>query len=295
MSITPLDSFLALRPRLFGLLYRLTSSAAESEDLLQDTWLRWQSADHASITDPTAFLITTATRLALNHLSSAHHRRHSYIGPWLPEPVDTSSDPYLGAANASALSFGILLLLDSLTPTERAAFILREAFDSPYREIASILDTTEANSRQLVTRARQHLATHTVTTPNATHTELLHTFLAAAHSGDTTHLASLFRADITATSDGGGRVRASGTPLHGARYIANFVASVARRFWQGAAFEFRELNGMPALYLERVAEGPLAVCFEFSGDQISHLYIVLNPEKLSQLAPLSGPHYCHEQ
>jgi RNA polymerase sigma-70 factor, ECF subfamily len=286
---SPLDSFLALRPRLFGLLYRITSSATESEDLLQDTWLRWQSADHASIIDPTAFLITTATRLALNHLSSAHHRRHTYIGPWLPEPVDTSHDPYLGAANTSALSFGILLLLDSLSPTERAAFVLREAFDFPYRDIATILDTTEANSRQLVTRARQHLASHTTTTPGPAHRQLLEAFLTAAHSGDTTNLTSLFRADITATSDGGGRVRASGTPLHGARYVANFVSSVSRRFWQDATLEFRELNGMPALYVERAAEGPLAVCFEFSGDQISHLYIVLNPEKLSQLAQPPGP------
>ncbi len=286
---SPLDSFLALRPRLFGLLYRITSSATESEDLLQDTWLRWQSADHASIIDPTAFLITTATRLALNHLSSAHHRRHTYIGPWLPEPVDTSHDPYLGAANTSALSFGILLLLDSLSPTERAAFVLREAFDFPYRDIATILDTTEANSRQLVTRARQHLASHTTTTPGPAHRQLLEAFLTAAHSGDTANLTSLFRADITATSDGGGRVRASGTPLHGARYVANFVSSVSRRFWQDATLEFRELNGMPALYVERAAEGPLAVCFEFSGDQISHLYIVLNPEKLSQLAQPPGP------
>ena len=150
--------FLSVRPRLFGIAYRMLGSAAEAEDLVQEIWLRWQATDRSAVLDPTAFLVTTATRLSINVMQSARVRRESYIGPWLPEPIDITADPSLGAERSEALSLAVLLLLEKLTPNERAAYVLREAFDYAYTRIAEILSLTEANVRQLVSRARKHIA-----------------------------------------------------------------------------------------------------------------------------------------
>jgi RNA polymerase sigma factor (sigma-70 family) len=160
--VTPDDDgiseFLRARPVLFGIAYRMLGSAAEAEDIVQDVWVRWQMTDRTVVRDPAAFLATTATRLAINVMKSARSRRETYVGTWLPEPVDTSADPALGAERGEALSFAVLLLLEKCSPTERAAYILREAFNYPYREIGDILRVEEANARQLVTRARQHVS-----------------------------------------------------------------------------------------------------------------------------------------
>jgi RNA polymerase sigma factor (sigma-70 family) len=153
-----LSAFLNVRPRLFGIAYRMLGSAAAAEDIVQDVWVRWQTTDRSVVRDTPAFLATTTTRLAINVIKSARSRRETYMGPSLPEPVDTSADPALGAERSEALEFAVLLLLEKLSPTERAAYVLREAFDYSYREIADILRLEEANTRQLVTRARQHLA-----------------------------------------------------------------------------------------------------------------------------------------
>ena len=153
-----LSAFMSLRPRLFGIAYRMLHSAAEAEDIVQEVWVRWQTADRSMVRDAAAFLVTTATRLAINVLQSARSRREIDVGPLMPEPVDTSADPRLGAERGQALGLAVRLLLERLTPTERAAFILREAFDYPYREIANVLRLQEANARQVVTRARHHVA-----------------------------------------------------------------------------------------------------------------------------------------
>jgi RNA polymerase sigma factor (sigma-70 family) len=153
-----LSAFMSVRSRLFGVAYRMLGSAAEAEDIVQDVWLRWQTADRGSVRDASAFLTTTATRLAINVLQSARSRRETCVGPWLPEPIDTSVDPRSGAERRQALACAVQLLLQRLTPTERAAYILREAFDYPYRDIANALRLEEANARQVVTRARQHVA-----------------------------------------------------------------------------------------------------------------------------------------
>jgi RNA polymerase sigma factor (sigma-70 family) len=153
-----LSAFLNVRPRLFGIAYRMLGSAAAAEDIVQDVWVRWQTTDRGVVRDPRAFLATTTTRLAINVIKSARSRRETYMEPSLPEPVDTSADPALGAERSEALKFAVQLLLEKLSPTERAAYVLREAFDYSYREIADILRLKEANTRQLVTRARQHLA-----------------------------------------------------------------------------------------------------------------------------------------
>ena len=153
-----LSAFMSVRPRLFGIAYRMLDSAAEAEDVVQDVWIRWQTADRSVVRDAAAFLATTTTRLAINVMHSARSRRETYVGPWLPEPVDTSADPGLGAERGEALELAILVLLEKLSATERAAYILREAFDYAYRDIANVLRLGEANARQVVTRARQHVA-----------------------------------------------------------------------------------------------------------------------------------------
>ena len=147
-----------MRPRLFGIAYRMLGRAAEAEDIVQDVWVRWQTTDRSVVRDTRAFLATTTTRLAINAIKSARSRRETYMGPSLPEPVDTSADPALGAERSEALEFAVLLLLEKLSPTERAAYVLREAFDYSYREIANILRLEEANTRQLVTRVGPKLS-----------------------------------------------------------------------------------------------------------------------------------------
>ena len=182
-----------MRRRLFGIAYRILGSAAEAEDIVQDVWLRWQATDRSAVADAPAYLATTATRLAINVAQSARSRRETYVGPWLPEPVDTSSDPHLGAERGEALEFAVAMLLAKLSPKERAAYVLREAFDYPYRQIAEILQVEEAGTRQLVTRARQHI-TEGRRTPvdSGEQRRLLAAFLAAAEQGDLSALEGLF-------------------------------------------------------------------------------------------------------
>lgn len=146
------------RGRMFGIAYRMLGSVSEAEDILQEVWIRWQTYDRSKVQNAQAFLATTTTRLAINVLQSARVRRETYVGPWLPEPVDTSGDPALGAERGEALEVAVLMLLEKLTPTERAAYVLRQAFDYPYEQIAEIIGQTNANVRQLVSRARKHLA-----------------------------------------------------------------------------------------------------------------------------------------
>jgi RNA polymerase sigma-70 factor, ECF subfamily len=197
-----LSAFMSVRPRLFGIAYRMLGSAAEAEDVVQDVWLRWQTTDRSVVRDAAAFLATTATRVAINVRQSARARRETYVGPWQPEPVDTSSDPWLAAERDQELACGVRVLLERLTPTERAAYILREAFDYAYRDIASVLRLAEANARQVVTRARQHIVSGRTTATSSTELEcLLGVFIAAAHDGDVAGLEDLFASNVVSSSD----------------------------------------------------------------------------------------------
>ena len=196
-----LSAFLSVRPRLFGIAYRMLGSAAEAEDIVQDVWVRWQTADRSQVRDAAAFLVTTATRLAINVVQSARSRRETHVAPWLPEPVDTSADPGLGAERGEALELGVLLLLERLSPAERAAYILREAFDYAYRDIANVLRLEEANARQVVTRARQHVANGRRVPASSTQARrLLDAFIAAAQLGDVAGLESVLASDAFSTS-----------------------------------------------------------------------------------------------
>lgn len=203
-----LSVFISIRRRLFGIAYRMLGNAAEAEDVVQDAWMRWQTTDRSVVLNPAAFLVTTTTRLAINVAESARSRRETYIGPWFPEPVDSSADPKLGVERSEALELAVLLLLEKLTPTERAAYTLREAFDYPHREIANILQLTEANSRQLVTRARKHIVNgRQASVSTAEQSRFLNAFIAAARKGDLPVLESLFASEAVSTSDDRGLAR----------------------------------------------------------------------------------------
>lgn len=274
-----------MRPRLFGIAYRMLGSAAEAEDIVQDVWLRWQVAHRSAVLDPPAYLATTATRLAINFLQSARSRRESYIGPWLPEPVDTSVDPLMGAERSEALQLAVLILLEKLSPTERAAYVLREAFDYPYRQIAEIVGIEEANARQLVTRARQHIAEgrRAPASPAEQH-RLLETFIAAARNGDIAALEGLLAADVVSYSDGGGAVRAARTPVVGRDRVAKFVAAFSSHFWTGVTLKLLQSNGQPSMLLSRDDAPITVVSIDSSAEGIGQILWLMRPSKLAALA-----------
>ena len=269
------------RSRLFGIAYRMLGSAAEAEDVVQDAWLRWQAYDRETVRDAAAFLTTVTTRLAINSAQSARSRHETYVGPWLPEPVDTSADPALGAERGEALEMAVLLLLEKLTPTERAAYVLREAFDYPYAQIAEILDTTGANVRQLVSRARKHVADERRAPVDPTEQRrLLAAFLLAAQTGDLGALEGLLAADVVSYSDGGGVVRASRIPVFGRETVAKYVAAFASRFWTGATVTWVEANGRPAVLASRDGVPFVLVAVSASEENIDQVLWVMNPDKL---------------
>ena len=273
--------FMAVRPRLFGIAYRMLGSASEAEDLVQDVWLRWQAYDRDQVQNPGAFLATTTTRLAINELQSARSRRETYIGPWLPEPVDTSADPYLGAERGEALEFAVLLLMEKLTPNERAAYILREAFDYPYGQIADILQSTEPAVRQLVSRARKRVSgDRKEPVSEVVQRELLVTFLEAARSGDLAELEKLFAAGVASVSDGNGARQVSRTILAGAARVAKYIAAFSSWYWDGVDVGYVTANGQAGAVLTRDGKVLGVVTLSASADGIEQLMWVMNPAKL---------------
>jgi len=277
--------FMGLRPRLFGIAYRMLASASEAEDLLQEVWLRWQKADRSAVANPAAFLATATTRLAINALDSARVRRETYIGPWLPEPVDTSADPYLGAERGEALEFAALLLMEKLTPGERAAYVLREAFDYPYGQIADILQATEPAVRQLVSRARKHMRSERRTPASAAaQRELLASFIAAARSGDMTALERLFAPGVTSLSDGNGATRVSRRPVVGVARVAKYMTAISTWFWNGVDVRWATTNGQASAVLVQDGRVFGVLALTASTEGIDHLLWIVNQEKTAAVA-----------
>jgi len=279
------EQFLEVRPRLFGIAYRMLGSATEAEDILQEVWLRWQGYDRDTVESPAAFLATATTRLAINAATSARARHETYIGPWLPEPVDTSADPALGAERGEALEFAVLLLLEKLSPVERAAYVLREAFDYPYSTIAEIVQLKEPAVRQLVSRARKHLvAERRAPVASKQQRELLAAFLEAAQAGDFETLEKLFAEDVVSYSDGGGLALAARIPVIGRTRVAKFVAAFASHFWTGVSLRWTEANGQPSVVLSRDGVDFTVVTATASDAGIDQLLWMMNPEKLGSVS-----------
>jgi len=276
-----LTAFQAVRRRLFGIAYRMLGSAAEAEDIVQEAWLRWQGTDRSAVLDPPAFLATTTTRLAINALQSARVRRETYIGPWLPEPVDTSQDPTLGAERTEALGYAVLVMLERLTPTERAAYVLREAFAYSYAQIHEIIQVSEAAARQLVSRARKHLAGERRREATAEEQRrLLTAFVSAAQTGDLESLERLFAEDVVSYSDGGGVVRASKFPVRGRVTVAKFVRAFHRHFWAGVTVAEAQTNGQPSVVLSKDGTTFAVLTVVASDRGIDQVLWMMNPNKL---------------
>ena len=277
------------RRRIFGIAYRMLGTVADAEDIVQETWIRWQNSDRAGIHEPGAFLATIATRLSINATQSAHARRETYIGPWLPEPVNTDADPALGAERGEALQFAILLMLEKLTPTERAAYILREALDYPYERIADIVGATVASARQLVSRARKHLASaRRAEVAAAEQRRLLEAFLVAAQKGDVSDLERLFAEDVVSYTDGNGVKLAARIPVAGRSRVAKFVAAFSSHFWTGKTIDWVEVNGQPAATLSEDGEVTTIVTVTAADDGIRQLLWVMSPDKLGHVAQVGA-------
>lgn len=280
----------------------MLGSMAETEDAVQEAWLRWNAADRDSVSDPKAFLMTTTTRICLDLLTSARARHEEYIGPWLPEPVaDTAAlAPDTRTELAEDLSIALLLIVDQLSPLERAAFILHDVFDFSFSEVAVALGRSEAACRQLASRARGQVRAarpRGATTPpshagaiNGKHAQLISAFAAAARSGDLEALMQLLASDVRVVTDGGGKVRAASEVVEGADRVAEFLVNATRKrpgaWWRDDfTLRFAILNGLPGVIVD-APEGPVQTAtFEIEGDVVRALYVVRNPEKLRHLAP----------
>jgi RNA polymerase sigma-70 factor (TIGR02957 family) len=282
VSTVALELFSEVRPRLFGIAYRMLGSAIDAEDLLQEVWLRWQNYDHAAVENPAAFLATVTTRLAINAGQTARARRETYVGPWLPEPVDTSADPQLGAEQDAALEIGVLALLEKLTPTERAAYVLRLAFDYPYSQIAEIIEVSEASARQLVSRARKHLAAGRRAPVSAAEQQrLLAAFIAAAKDGDLAGLEEILAEDVVSYADSNGTVRgASRVPVLGRSRLAKVIEAYSSWFWEGVDTTWVSANGQAAALLSKDGVAFAVVAISASEAGIDEVLWLLNPAKL---------------
>ena len=278
------------RGRLLGLAYRMLGSRSDAEDIVQDAYLRFAGAQ--DVHNAEAFLVTVVTRLCLDRLKSARAQREVYIGPWLPEPVFDAEGLSADAATelADDLSFALLLALDRLSPLERAAFLLHDVFDTPFSEIAAMLDRTEAACRQLATRARRAVRDERPA-PAATpdnHARLLQAFGEAVTSGDVARLAELLREDAVAITDGGGRKTAARNPIQGADKIARFFIGLAAK---NAGHEIRVeptmINGAIGALLYLDGELDHTMSMAISGEKIAAIYVVRNPDKLRHLAGAS--------
>jgi RNA polymerase sigma-70 factor (ECF subfamily) len=278
-------TFTTVRPRLFGIAYRMLGSWTEAEDIVQDVWLRWQGTDRRAVVNPAAFLATVTTRLCINLAQSARVRREDYIGPWLPEPVDTSADPTVGAGRGEVIELAVLLLLEKLSPTERAAYILRESFAYPYPEIAGILHLSPANARQLVSRARRHIAgQHSKPVDRTAHRRLLEAFLTAARTGDLACLEHLLATDVISYSDANGAARAAKIPVVGRARVATFVAGFSARFWRGTRTAWVEANGRPGVLVFTGGTPTTLLTVSVSDHGIHQIQWMKNPKKLAAFA-----------
>lgn len=276
------DAFEAERPRLFGLAYRMLGTRADADDIVQEAWLRWEQA--SGIERPAAWLTTVVTRLAIDRLRSAQHRRETYVGPWLPEPLLTDDqDPaHLVELNES-LTLGFLHVLDRLDPVDRAVFLLHDVFDLPYDHVAEVVEKTEANCRQIAKRARErvHRERPPIDLEPRRRQELLDAFLAAVLSGDAAALEPLLADDVVHLSDGGPNRRAARHPIIGPQRVARLFTSLARRLPPDqVTIEPTTLNGQPGLVVA-VGVPVILLEFEFKGDLVSRVHAILNPDKLT--------------
>jgi RNA polymerase sigma-70 factor (ECF subfamily) len=278
-------TFDAVRPRLFGLAYRMLGSRAEAEDLVQEAYIRWHQTDETAIRNAEAWLVTTATRLAIDRLRALKVEREAYVGPWLPEPLIGAppAPPDRDTELASDLSIAFLVLLERLAPEERAAFLLHDVFDCGYSEIASLLGKSEAASRQIVHRARGRVRgeQQRFRTTDEARGKLLETFVAAMEARDEQSLLRLFAPDATWTADGGGKAAAVPHPIAGAAAIVKLLLGLQKRFARGGiTIRLGMVNGETGLLISLGSRVAAAITVVTDGVRIESAYAVVNPDKL---------------
>jgi RNA polymerase sigma-70 factor (ECF subfamily) len=277
-------AFEAVRARLFGLAYRMLGSRADAEDIVQEAYVRWHTAEQRTVENPEAWLVTTATRLSIDRLRRLKTEREAYVGPWLPEPIVEDSPEKLFELS-SDLSIAMLTMLETLAPEERAAFLLHDVFDVDYDRIASILGKSELACRQVIHRARGRVRgdRKRFESTELAKRALLERFMAALETSDEQSLLSLFTPDVTWTADGGGKTAASPRPLVGVERIVRLVIGLRRRWWADLDVAVATVNGEPGLCM-RVGGRLIAVmAIESKDDRIQSVYAVLNPDKLAGL------------
>jgi RNA polymerase sigma-70 factor (ECF subfamily) len=282
--LNSIQEFEKHRSRLFGIAYRMLGSVTDAEDLVQETFLRWQRQSEIRATE--AWLTAVITRLSIDLLRSSHHQRETYVGTWLPEPLVTESQENRAAGKlADSLSQAFLVLLETLSPSERAALLLREIFEYDYPEIAQILKKSEDNCRQMVSRAKQRLSSRQPRfRPSAEQAErILHQFLRTCADGDMTGLLELLTDDVVAYTDGGGRVPAAPKPLLGASQVSRFFINIRKNLPSNLQWWFATVNGGPGIVFSAGGIVNSVAGFRLDGDRIREIYIVNNPDKLGRV------------
>lgn len=291
---TATDVFEEHRPVLMGVAYRMLGRVADAEDIVQDAWLRWSTADQAQVREPRAYLVRVTTRLAIDRLRHVQSRRESYVGPWLPEPLVTDYGPVAPdtaeqAVLADSVSIAVLVVLESLSPLERAVFVLREAFGFPFSEIALTLERGEPAVRQLAARARKHVdeGRPRYEVDPGERRDLTERFLAAATSGDLGGLMSLLAPDVRLVGDSGGKAKAPLRVIETADKVGRFLGGAARKGVPGAGepeFRLTEINGAASLLTLVDGKPDSVIQLDVTDGQIAYVYIMRNPDKLLGLA-----------
>lgn len=290
MNDEALTKFNEHRTLLFSIAYRMLGRVMDAEDMVQETFLRWQNSEQEDIRSARAWLSTVITRLCINHLNSARVQRETYVGPWLPEPLvtDLSVDPGENAQLSDSLSLAFLVLLENLNPTERAVFILREVFGYDFSEIAPIVEKTEENCRQILTRARKHIDSRRPrfdTSPEKAE-ELITNFQQAVLTGNMDDLLNLLAKDVVLVSDGGGKARAVLRPISGADHVARLLIGATQKFGSKTqVLRHARVNGLPGSVSFEGDSAIRVMAFGVRGGRIQSLFIVTNPDKLRHLHP----------
>jgi RNA polymerase sigma-70 factor (TIGR02957 family) len=287
---TGLEAFDRHRRLLFTVAYQMLGSVADAEDTVQDAWLRWSSADRSDVADPKAYLVRITSRLALDRLGAARTRRETYVGPWLPEPLlteDAAAGPEESAELGEQVSLALLVVLETLSPVERAVFVLREVFGMPVAEVAAALGRSEAAVRQQAHRAREHVQARRprFETDRRTQREVTERFVAAAAGGDVEALVALLAPDVVLVSDGGGRASAALRPITGVDKVTRFLLATAATGLQlpGLEIEVTDVNGLPGLVVRTDGQPFLVMSLAVADGRVEQVFVVRNPDKLAGL------------
>lgn len=283
-----IETFTTHRSLLFGIAYRMLGRVSEAEDMVQEVWLRWQKQNAADIQSAKAWLVSATTWLCIDQLRAARREREQYYGVWLPEPLmptTTDAEPDAAAELADSLTMAFMLMLESLGPTERAVFLLREVFGYDYADVAEIVGKSEANCRQIVRRAKAELraSAKPPAAPTEQARQLVQLFIAASATGDVKNVLALLAEDPVVYSDGGGKVKAAGRPICGADFVSRFIVGIWPRFVATMEWRFVDINGSPGFVMCSQGQVHYAFSFEIADERVRNIYIMCNPDKLRHL------------